>query len=481
MLCILLFLPSWVSPLRLRKRQVMSPTAHLPTGLPSTLLTTTAAAILFILFTMTGLSLVYLPVPTLLSSIHCRHFCTHILAQFNQTVSLSLFALATLASTALHASSSPLSLTLERCLPGPFKGVGEKRSSETLLKISYFTRLCLQIPQVGGSSFLGFTPRCRPAAGGPAPLPLPKLGFPSGSFQGVGGKRASEALSLLAVFSLIFLFLLVFAQTNTRGDTEPHREVFLYHFSTVDDTDFGLPSRLYRLSPQNGEIQKFTYAQVCARDLRRAQWPWNCHDATVDKLDPSLPTVCYCFTDTSSLGLSDEDFTTEIGFLNFVYGARIPPFHFLILACEGFAPSTPSLSASPGWLLPSTLCVCVGRRIEGTLPQIFGLSLAEVRFYHPFSCMNSCHGAFTKSLAPIDSLSASLLQTFCKNSGREGSLLATLHLTSKNGGFYLPFSASNCAIRCHILLGESPSCAHMGFLPTTLPPECGLRRFHSSD
>ena len=79
----------------------------------------------------------------------------------------------------------------------------------------------------------------------------------------------------------------------------------------------------------------------------------------MDKLDPSLPTVCYCFTDTSSLGLSDEDFTTEIGFLNFVYGARIPPFHFLVLACEGFAPSTPSLSASPGWLLPSTLCVCV--------------------------------------------------------------------------------------------------------------------------
>ena len=292
------------------------------------------------------------------------HTHTHALAQLFQTVSLSLFALATLASIALLASSSSssLSLILERCLPGPFKGVREKRSSKTPLKISYFTRLCLQIPQVGGSSFLGFTPRCRPAVGGPAPLPLIKLGFPSGSFQGVGGKRASEALSLLAVFSLIFLFSLVFAQTNaqgTLGDTEPHRKVFLYHFSTVDDTVFGLPSRLYRLSPQNREIQKFTYAQVCARDLRRAQWPWNCQDATVDKLDPSLPTVCYCFTDTSSLGLSDEDFTTEIGFLNFVYGARIPPFHFLRLACGGFAPSTPSLSASPGWSLPSTLCVCV--------------------------------------------------------------------------------------------------------------------------
>ena len=233
---------------------------------------------------------------------------------------------------------------LDRCLPGPFKGVREKKGSKTLLQIFYFALLCLQIPQVGGSSFLGFTPRCRPATGGPAPLLLTKLGFPSGSFQGVGGKRASEALSFLAVFSLVFLFLLVFAQTNahgTLGDTEPHREVFLYHFSTVDNTDFGLPSLLYRLSPQNGEIQKFTYAQVCARDLRRAQWPWNCQDATVDKLDP-----------------------TEIGFLNFVYGARIPPLHFLRLPCGGFAPSTPSLSASPGWSLPSTLRVrVVGLRV----------------------------------------------------------------------------------------------------------------------
>ena len=48
----------------------MSPTAHLPTGLPSTPLTIFAAAILFILLIMTGLSLVYLYVPTsLLSSL----------------------------------------------------------------------------------------------------------------------------------------------------------------------------------------------------------------------------------------------------------------------------------------------------------------------------------------------------------------------------------------------------------------------------
>ena len=462
-------LPSWIYHLRSRKRQVMSPTMAPVPASPFTFFQLLRSQYLLLLLHVLGLLTGTVNVPTLLSSIHCRHFNTHILAQLFQTVSLSLF---TLASIALLASSSSLSLRLE-FLPGSRKGVREKKGSETLLQIFDFARLCLQIPQVGGSLLLGFTPRCRPAAGGPAPLPLTKLGFPSGSFQGVGGKRASKALSFLAVFSLIFLFLLVFAQTNALRDTEPHRRVFLYHSSTVDCQGYGFTRQLYRRSPQNGEIQKFTYAQVCARDLRRAQWPWNCHNATVDKLDPSLPTVCYCFTDTSSLGLSDEDFTTEIGFLNFVYGARIPPFHFLILACEGFAPSTPSLSASPGWLLPSTLCVC--RRIEGTLPQIFGLSLAEVRFYHPFSCMNSCHGAFTKSLAPIDSQSASLLQTFCKNPGHEGSLLATLHLTSKNGGFYLPFSASNCAIRCHILLGESPSCAHMGFYQQLyhLSVDCG--------
>ena len=452
--CLLIYLPGFI-PKGSRKRQVMSPTMAPVAGRPFTFFQLLRSQHLLLLLVL-GLLTATMIVP-LLSSIHCRHF-THTLAQL-QTVSLSLFALATLASRASCIYSS-LSLKLE-CPPGSFQGVRGKRSSKTPLKLSQLYPPLPADPAGRGFLLLRLHPRCRPAVGGPAPLPLTKLGFPSGSFQGVGGKRASEALSFLAVFSLIFLFLLVFAQTNVLRDTEPQREVFLYHFSTVDCQGYGFTRQLYQRSPQNGEIRKFTYAQVCARDLRRAQWPWNCHDATVDKLDPSLPTVCYCFTDTSSLGLSDEDFTTEIGFLNFVYGARIPPFHFMRLACGGFTPSTPSLSASPGWSLPSTLCVC--RRIEGTLPQIFGLSLAEVRFYHPFSCMNSCHGAFTQSLAPIDSLSASLLQTFCKNHGHEGSLLATLHLTSKNGGFYLPFSASNCAIRCHILLGESPSCAHMGF------------------
>ena len=183
------------------------------------------------------------------------------------------------------------------------------------------------------------------------------LGCLPGPVCGVREKRASDALSLLVLFLLVFLLSTVFAQTQDAlpQEAEPDK-VLLY---LLDSRKQWIFESTLRHSPPPEKSKKFTYAQVCARDLTRAQWPWNCHDATVDKLDPSLPTVCYCFTDISSLGLSDEDFATEIGFLNFVYGARIPPFHFLMLACEGFAPSTPSLSASPGWSLPSTLCVCV--------------------------------------------------------------------------------------------------------------------------
>ena len=244
------FLPSWVSPLRLRKRQVMSPTMAPVPASPFTFFQLLRSQyLLLLLLLVLGLPTGTVNVPILLSSTYCRHFYTHTLAQLIQTVSLSLF---TLASIALLASSSSLSLRLE-FLPGSRKGVREKKGSETLLlQIFDFARLCLQIPQVGGSCSLGFTPGSRPRVRGPAPLPLTKLGFPSGSFQGVGGKRASKALSFLAVFSLIFLFLLVFAQTNALRDTEPHRRVFLYHSSTVDCQGYGLTRQLYRRSPQNG-------------------------------------------------------------------------------------------------------------------------------------------------------------------------------------------------------------------------------------
>ena len=213
-LCIVILLPSWVSHLRPRKRQVMSPTAHLPSGHPSTPLSTTAAAILllFSLLAMTGSSLVYLSVPTV--SMVCR-LCTftNTLAQLlNQTTCLSLFALAVSCLASLLAS-----LILLVFLPGPLQGVGEKRSK---LRFFYLARLYLQIPQVGGFLFLGFTPSCRPAAGGPTPLLLIKLGFLPGPVCGVREKKASRALSFLALLLNLSLTL-SFYHSDSRCEMHP--------------------------------------------------------------------------------------------------------------------------------------------------------------------------------------------------------------------------------------------------------------------
>ena len=151
---------------------------------------------------MTGLFLVYLSVPT--ASIYCR-LCifTNALAQLlNQTACLSLFALASSCLASLFAS-----LILLVFLPVPLQGVGEKRSK---LRFFYLlARLYLQIPQVGGFLFLGFTPSCRPAAGGPTPLLLTKLGFPPGPVCGVREKKASRALSFLALLLNLSLSLVL--------------------------------------------------------------------------------------------------------------------------------------------------------------------------------------------------------------------------------------------------------------------------------
>ena len=61
-----------------------------------------------------------------------------------------------------------LSLSKARIPPWLPHGVAEPPE-----QIFYFTLLCLQIPQVEGSCFLGCTHRCRPAAGG---VSRPKTG-----------------------------------------------------------------------------------------------------------------------------------------------------------------------------------------------------------------------------------------------------------------------------------------------------------------
>ena len=117
---------------------------------------------------------------------------------FNQTC-LSLFAPCTLASTALLVSSSFLSFSNTSMPPWLLaKGVrGKKGSEDPFTNFRLLPASACRSRRQVGSHFLGFTPGLhRPAAvRGPAPLPLTKLGFPSGSFQRVGGKRASEALS----------------------------------------------------------------------------------------------------------------------------------------------------------------------------------------------------------------------------------------------------------------------------------------------
>ena len=163
--------------------------------------------------------------------------------------------------------------------------------------------------------------------------------------------------------------------------------------------------------------QKFTCAQVCERNLPRAQWLRECQVHSVGNGYPSLPTICTHFTDTHC-----------------------------------------------------SMTLCYTHSIHWS--QSKGSSCS------PFSASNCdipCHDSLRGLYLPISSLSASILQSFCSSLACGASILTTPDLTPKNGGFYLPFSASNCASRCHILLGESPSCAHMGFYQQLyhLSVDCG--------
>ena len=87
-------------------------------------------------------------------------------------------------------------------------------------------------------------------------------------------------------------------------------------------------------------------------------------------------------------------------------------------------------------------------------------------FLLPFSASNCeipCLHPLGGLYLPIPSLSASISQSFCSHSGREGLLLATLLLTLTKGCLYIPFSASNCVIWCHIVFGWNPLGDPMGF------------------
>ena len=155
-LCIVIFLPSWVSHLRPWKRQVMSPTAHLPTVptvLPLSFMDWSyGTEIATDLYQFTDNNCL---------STYCRRTLHIVLAQFthklNCLFSFSLLALACIAS--LLASL----MQLVRCPPGSLRGVGRKKSQQSSF---YFALLS---PESRGHLSLGFTPSFRPEVGGLAP------------------------------------------------------------------------------------------------------------------------------------------------------------------------------------------------------------------------------------------------------------------------------------------------------------------------
>ena len=353
-----------------RNRQVMSPTAHLPM-LAITLLATAAAAI-FLLFT--GLFFGNLPVtvsllPTmvltrtsclgqtipiggckLLSegsgpeldsdlcqflSMNCAfvtHHFTHTLAQSGklakQTVFLFIFSC--VASISCISSFSSLHLRLE-CPLGSHSGVEGKRRKLPSLKFHHFPRRCSQtVPRAPGSLSLGFTPSCRPAAGGPAPYTLFNCRFPPGSVCGVGRKRAREALSLLCL-TLLFS-LLRFPQTILTQ--EPISEEGL--FCPFRSDNWELVSCLCRTHDQN---QKFSPSQVCARDLGRVQWTPNCQLQSVGSTVSLLPTFCYYFTDTSLCSIHSP-LPMLSGVATMDLANPFSASNFANLTCKGSLPET---------------------------------------------------------------------------------------------------------------------------------------------
>ena len=161
---------------------------------------------------------------------------------------------------------------------------------------------------------------------------------------------------------------------GARESTEPNKKVLFY---LVD--------------------QKFTCAQVCERNLPRAQWLQECQVHSVGNGYPSLPTICTHSTDT----------------------------HCSMTLCH-----THSIHWSQS---------------KGSVCPPFSASICDI----------PCHDSLRGLYLPISSLSASISQSFCSSLACGASILTTPDLTLKNGGLYFPFSTSNCAIRCHDLLHMS--------------------------
>ena len=182
--------------------------------------------------------------------------------------------------------------------------------------------------------------------------------------------------------------------------------------------------------------------------LGKEKWPQDCQKASVGKTGPSLPTVCSSFTDLSCSTTACH----SLGLGDEDFAARIAVLYFGYGGCtppfalDGFALSLSSLSARCG------LSFCFTSCLHPAFYAFANLTLKNGRLKCPFSASNCairCHDLLHMS----NPLGFALFHRgFHRCSACDGSFLRLANLTLKNGRLKCPFSASNCVIWCHFLL-----------------------------
>ena len=191
---------------------------------------------------------------------------------------------------------------------------------------------------------------------------------------------------------------------------------------------------LYQLDNKNSPLPRCS-----GTSLGKAQWPQECQLPAVDKLAPPLPTARNCsgmscsMTFCHTFGLGIEDFTAGTGFLIFGYGG------FTLMFTSNCLDHTfPSLSARRGLSFSLMSCLHVA------CDAFASLTLQNGDLYFPFStsnCAIRCH-----DLLHMSNLHGSSLfhRAFYHHLTYGGCVLQLANLIAKNGGWNLPFLASNC-------------------------------------
>ena len=394
-----------------------------------------------------------------------RHFAHRLGSIYKQTHLSPLFLFIYFASIASCISS----LKHLECLPGSRKGVGEKRGERSLFLS--FARPALSREQ--GSSLPRVHPQLPTGSWGPGSFTLISLlGCLPGPVCGVREKRASDALSLLVLFLLVFLLSTVFAQTQDAlpQGAEPDN-VLLY---LLDSRKHWIFESTLRHSPPLEESKNSPLPRFSGTSLGKAQWPQECQLPAVHKLAPPLPTARNCsgmscsMTFCHTFGLVIEDFTAGTGFLIFGYGGFT-----LTFTSNCFAHTFPSLSARRGLSFSLMSCLHVA------WDAFANLTLKNGGLYFPFStsnCAIRCH-----DLLHMSNLHGSSLfhRAFYHDLTYGGCVLQLANLIAKNGSWNLPFVASNSDIRCYIWLcfcfASGLNLVAMGFYHTCnlMSVDCG--------